>query len=105
MRQCRAFRCAPFAGYSRGITPMAANHATGRPGWRIGCAARGRDLSYRIAAGATCGHIRISQPSLGHQIQQLEAELGVALLERTRSRVELTDAGGVFLEKRNRRPS
>lgn len=43
--------------------------------------------------------LHITPPSLTQQIQALEAELGVRLLDRTRRRVKLTDAGKRFLEE------
>ena len=43
--------------------------------------------------------LRTAQPSLSQQIRQLEDEVGVALLERTRHRVRLTPAGHVFLRE------
>jgi LysR family transcriptional regulator, hydrogen peroxide-inducible genes activator len=40
----------------------------------------------------------VSQPSLSQQIMKLEGELGERLLERTKRKVALTDAGERFLE-------
>ena len=50
-------------------------------------------LNYGRAAEA----LSTAQPSLSRQIQQLEAELGVMLFERTNKRVALTGAGRTFL--------
>jgi DNA-binding transcriptional LysR family regulator len=38
-------------------------------------------------------HMRVAQPALSQQIAKLEAELGVALAERTTRRVGMTEAG------------
>lgn len=40
--------------------------------------------------------LHVSQPALSRQIQDLEAELGLALLERTAKSVRLTEVGRVF---------
>ena len=43
--------------------------------------------------------LRIAQPPLSRQIQQLEAELGVVLIERGSRPARLTDAGRVLFEQ------
>ena len=50
-------------------------------------------LNFRRAAAS----LNTSQPSLSQQIRVLEDELGVALFERTKRRVQLTSAGAVYL--------
>jgi len=51
------------------------------------------ELNFRRAAE----RLHIVQPGLSQQISRMESELGLALLERTKRRVELTDAGQLFL--------
>ena len=41
--------------------------------------------------------LRLAQPSLTRQVHNLEAELGVSLLERAHNRVTLTEEGHLFL--------
>jgi DNA-binding transcriptional LysR family regulator len=57
--------------------------------------AAAEELHFHRAAA----RVHLSQPALTRQIRRLEEELGVLLFERTRQRVELTDAGRAFLEE------
>lgn len=54
-----------------------------------------RQLHYRKAAES----LAVAQPALSRSIAQLEREMGVDLLNRTRRKVELTTAGRAFLER------
>ena len=56
------------------------------------------ELSFRKAAEA----LRLSQPAVSQQIHALEEELGVALFDRSGSRVRLTAAGAVLVKYANR---
>jgi DNA-binding transcriptional LysR family regulator len=53
------------------------------------------ELNYRRASG----RLRVAQPALSSQIQDLEHELGARLLDRDTGGVRLTDAGAAFLEE------
>jgi DNA-binding transcriptional LysR family regulator len=54
-----------------------------------------RQLHFRKAAET----LAVAQPALSRSVAQLEAALGVDLLNRTRRKVELTPVGRAFLER------
>src|ERR1700712_3250100 len=67
------------------------------------CGMELRHLRYFVAVAEALSFtraaekLRLAQPSLTRQVRNLEAELGVRLLDRTHNRVTLTPQGHRFL--------
>jgi DNA-binding transcriptional LysR family regulator len=67
-----------------------------------------RQLRYLVALAEerhftrAAGREHIAQPALSQQIRRLEEEIGLALVERTTRRVEITDAGELLVARARR---
>ncbi len=56
-------------------------------------------LGNELHFGRAADQLRIAQPALSKTIQQLETEIGSPLLLRSTRKVELTEAGKIFLQE------
>jgi DNA-binding transcriptional LysR family regulator len=67
-----------------------------------------RHLKYFVAVGEelhvsrAAERLHVTQPAVSEQIRKLEEDLGLELLDRTRRRISLTDAGAAFLGEARR---
>jgi DNA-binding transcriptional LysR family regulator len=55
-------------------------------------------LADELHFGRAAKRLHVTQPALSQQVARLERQIGVPLFARTRTRVELTDAGAAMLE-------
>ena len=56
-------------------------------------------VAHELSFARAAERLRISAPALSRTVAQLEAQLGVRLLERSTRRVALTEAGSVLLDQ------
>jgi LysR family transcriptional regulator, benzoate and cis,cis-muconate-responsive activator of ben and cat genes len=58
-----------------------------------------RAVAEELSFSRAAERLRVAQPALSRAVKQLEAELGAAVLERSRHHVRLTPAGAVLLRE------